>query len=116
MANTDNGSQSFPINMYETDGALVVVAALPGVMLDDVNVEIDGRTMRITAGERSAAQKRDYLVHEWNYGPYQRDVDLPGDFAGKVEASFGNGQLAVRIVKGDGIPKGKVPVSSGQET
>src|SRR4051812_35502382 len=105
-----SSAQTFPINMYETEGALVVVAPLPGVMLDDVEVNVDGETMVIRAGQRSPAQKN-YIVHEWNYGPYEREVSLPRDFGGNVEASFGNGQLAVRVLKGDGVPKGRrVPV------
>lgn len=107
-----SSTQHFPINMYETEGALVVVAPLPGVMLDDVEIDIEGRTMRIRAGQRTAAEK-DYIVHEWEYGPYERDVALPGDFGGNIEASFGNGQLAVRVLKGDGVPKGRrVPVKA----
>ena len=30
--------QSVPVNVYETDGALVVVAPLPGVMADDIEI------------------------------------------------------------------------------
>ena len=109
MGTTDNSPQTFPVNMYETDGALVVVAPHPGVMLADVDVQVDGQTMRIRAGERSPAVK-DYLLHEWSYGPYEREVALPGEFRGEVQATFGNGQLAVRVLKGNGIPTGKVPV------
>ena len=87
-----------PVNMYEADEAFVVLAPLPGVMADDVHVKIDGRTLSIEADMRSPAIKA-YLMHEWTYGPYERLVDLPDGCSGQFETSFGNGQLAVRLLK-----------------
>jgi len=91
--------QSVPVNMYEAERALVLVAPLPGVMADDIEVVIDGRRATIAAAMRSSAPK-DYLLHEWHYGPYERVVDLPEGFGGPAEATFANGQLALRIERG----------------
>ena len=63
-------------------------------------ISVEGRTLHIQADQRSEAEK-DYLLHEWTYGPYERDVELPQGFAGGGEATLGNGQLAVRVTKGD---------------
>ena len=87
-----------PGNMYEAEGAMVVVAPLAGVMPDDVNVSLDGNTLTIRAAMRTAAPK-DYVLHEWHYGPYERSLDLPDGFGPQVETSFGNGQLAVRVLR-----------------
>ena len=91
------GPQRVPLNVYETTEALVIVAPMPGVRDDDVEVSIDpdGR-LRLTARLRTSAPK-DYLLHEWDYGAYERDFDLPAGFDGPVSASIGNGQLAVRV-------------------
>ncbi len=98
-----------PVNVYEAEEALVVVAPLPGVMADDVNVSVDGGQLHIAAGMRSAAPKK-YLVHEWHYGPYERVVDLPPGYGGGGTATFGNGQLAIRLTKGSG--GGTIPVKA----
>jgi HSP20 family protein len=98
MAEID--AQTVPVNMYETDGAIVIVAALPGVMGEDVDVTIEDSSATIRAALRTAAPK-DYLLHEWHYGPYERSVDLPDGFGGAAEATFANGQLALRIERGD---------------
>jgi HSP20 family molecular chaperone IbpA len=90
-----------PVNMYEATDAVVVVAPMPAVMPDDVRVSVEGRTLRIAAAQRTDAEK-DYLLHEWTYGPYERDVELPEGFGGGGEATLGNGQLAVRVTKGEG--------------
>jgi HSP20 family molecular chaperone IbpA len=88
--------QHVPVNMYEAEGALVLVAPLPGVMGDDIEVMVRGSSVTIRAGMRTAAPK-DYLLHEWHYGPYERTVEVPEGFGGQPAATFGNGQLAVRI-------------------
>lgn len=93
-------AQSIPINVYEADAALVVVAALPAVMPDDVEVSIEPGRLRIDAEMRTAAPK-DYVVQEWTYGPYTRSYDLPDGFGAGVEATLNNGQLAVRVLRGE---------------
>ena len=92
--------QQVPVNVYETTDALVVVAPLPAVQPQDVTVDLTPGRLRLTARLRSAAPK-DYLVHEWEYGGYERELDLPPGFGGGVEASLANGQLAVRVLRGD---------------
>jgi HSP20 family molecular chaperone IbpA len=93
--------QDLPVNMYEATDAVVVVAPMPAVMADDVHVRVDGRHLHIDAGQRTEAEK-DYLLHEWTYGPYERAVELPDGFGGGGEATLGNGQLAVRVTRGEG--------------
>jgi len=91
--------QHVPVNVYETGDALVVVAPLPAVRPSDVTIDLTPGRLRITAHLRSAAPK-DYLVHEWDYGGYERELDLPPGFGGGVEAALANGQLAVRVLRG----------------
>jgi HSP20 family protein len=91
--------QLVPVNMYEAEQAVVLVAPLPGVMADDISVVVEGRTATIAAELRTKAPK-DYLLHEWHYGPYERQVELPAGFGGTAEATFANGQLALRIERG----------------
>lgn len=89
-----------PVNMYESDNALVIVAPLPGVMPDDVSVTVEPGRVTLAASMRSPAAK-DYLVHEWHYGPFERTLDVPEGYGGDAKASFGNGQLAVSIARGE---------------
>lgn len=88
-----------PVNMYETDEAIVIVGAMPGVMGDDVEVTVERTRVWLRAQNRSLAPKR-YLLHEWHYGPYERLVEIPEGFEGDASAHFGNGQLALRIARG----------------
>ena len=92
--------QEVPVNMYTTTGALVIVAPLPAVMPDDVTIELHANRLRIKAQVRSAGV-REYLVHEWDYGGYERELSLPEDFGAGMEATLANGQLAIRVLRGN---------------
>jgi HSP20 family molecular chaperone IbpA len=91
--------QRVPVNVYETSAAMVVVSPLPAVTADDVTVELRPGSLRFWAHLRSAGP-RDYVTHEWDYGGYERELDVPDGFGGGVEASLANGQLAIRVLRG----------------
>ncbi|MEA2704044.1 MAG: hypothetical protein QOD63_1989 [Actinomycetota bacterium] len=92
--------QTVPVNVYETSEALVIIAPLPAVTAADVTIELHPECVRFWARLRSAGP-REYLVHEWDYGGYEREVDLPDGYGSAVEASLANGQLAIRVLKGE---------------
>lgn len=91
--------QSVPVNAYETPAALVVVAPLPAVTPHDVSVEVRPGTLRFYARLRSAGP-REFLIHEWEYGCYEREIALPEGYGSGVEATLVNGQLAIRVLRG----------------
>ncbi|HUR22666.1 MAG TPA: Hsp20 family protein [Acidimicrobiales bacterium] len=91
--------QTVPVNVHEAPEALVVVAPLPAVAAEDVTIELRPGKLRFWAGLRSSGP-RDYLIHEWEYGGYEREIDLPDGYGGGVEASLAKGQLAIRVLKG----------------
>lgn len=94
-------SQAVPVNVYEAPEALVVVAPLAAVQPDDVSIELrPPGVLRFWAHLRSAAP-REYLLHEWDYGGYEREIELPPGFGGGLEATLANGQLAVRVLRGE---------------
>jgi HSP20 family molecular chaperone IbpA len=103
--------QRVPVNVYETSNALVVLAPLPAVTPGDVTVELTSGKVRFCAELRSAGP-REFLINEWDYGNYEREVDLPAGYGSGVEATLANGQLAIRVLKGDGA--GPLTVKPGE--
>jgi HSP20 family molecular chaperone IbpA len=91
--------QRVPVNVYETTAALVIISPLPAVTAQDVTIELHPGTLRFWANLRSAPP-REYLTHEWEYGGFEREVELPEGYGGDVEASLANGQLAIRVLRG----------------
>ncbi len=94
--------QRVPVNVYETPAALVILAPLPAVTPSDVTIELKPGSLRFWAHLRSAGP-RVMLVQEWDYGGYEREVDVPEGFGAGVEAALANGQLAIRVLRGDPV-------------
>jgi HSP20 family molecular chaperone IbpA len=92
--------QSVPVNAYQTTGAFVIVALFPAVTENDVSVELTADGVRFWAELRSAGP-REYAIHEWEYGGYERSIETPDGFGSGVEASLANGQLVVRVLSGE---------------
>ena len=92
--------QSVPVNVYETPAALVVLAPVPAVTAKDVTVEVRPGTMRFWARLRSAGPRR---VPAARMGVrLLRTPDRPpAGFGRGLEATLANGQLAVRVLRGD---------------
>jgi HSP20 family protein len=104
--------QTVPINLYDTGGDLVVVTPMPGVEAENIDVELLGRTLTLRAGMRGPKQtRREYLIHEWTYGPYERTVQLPVDVDGAhANASHDNGVLVLTFPKGGRTRSVHVPL------
>jgi len=90
------------VNLAETDKEIQVTAELPGVEEKDVEVTID-QGMLILKGEKKAEKEeknKNYYRVERSYGSFQRSFALPKEVeAEKVEATFKNGVLSVKLPK-----------------
>ncbi|HEY8446578.1 MAG TPA: Hsp20/alpha crystallin family protein [Thermomicrobiales bacterium] len=90
-------------DVFAKNGDLVVKVELPGVKKDEVDVSIEGGDL-VIRGERKAEEKveeKDYYRMERSYGAFYRRWPLPeGVDPDKVEASFEDGVLTVRVPKG----------------
>jgi HSP20 family protein len=112
-------AQHIPINVYETDEDIVLVAPMPGVEAENIDIEVLGTTVTLRSSLRGEGQRnRRYLVHEWTYGPYERSIELSVDVdAEHANASHGNGVLVLSLPKATRSRAIRVPLSqvSAQE-
>lgn len=93
---------AIPVNLYENDRELMVVAPMPGVTAEDISVDVthDGRLTLRAAMHGEGQERIDYILREWSYGPFERTIELPRSVdASKANISFGNGVLAVALPK-----------------
>lgn len=99
--------QNIPIDIKDTGKAYEIIADIPGVTKEGTKVEIDDGVLIITA-ERSTYQKTGndkddetgYLRVERSQGMTKRTITLPSDADNeKVQASFDNGVLTVKVQK-----------------
>lgn len=97
------------VNLYETDALYLVCVDLAGVDKSEIDVVIQGQTLRIRGTRQvgvpdtiSEAQRRRVRVHlmEIDHGNFSRDVELPADVAqGQISATHRNGMLWIELPK-----------------
>lgn len=90
------------VDVIEDEKQYVIVAELPGLTRQDIEVKVDGDTLHVS-GERKApevVEGRAYLRSERVYGRFTRSFRLPEDAdpAG-VAAEFRDGLLELRLAK-----------------
>lgn len=87
-----------PVNVEETETALVVTAAVPGVAPGEVEVTLEEKSL-IIRGERQMEPGR-YFRQERPVGPFQRVVTMetPVD-AAKTYARLRHGILTITLPK-----------------
>jgi HSP20 family protein len=102
-----------PVDICETDEALILTAELPGLRQEDIGVELKDQMLTIR-GERkpdSTAREEHYHRRERAYGAFQRSFLLPVDTA-KVTASYRNGVLELRLPKAEAARPKRIAISS----
>ncbi len=99
---TATSNWSPAVDIYETEGELVVKADLPDVNEKDIDIRIENKTLTIT-GERKFEQKvnkDNYLRVERAYGTFSRSFSLPNTVNTEaVQADYHNGLLTVHLPK-----------------
>jgi HSP20 family protein len=94
---------------------LVLEVELPGVSIHAISVELHEHTLSLS-GDRTrepAVKGGQYQREEGRYGSFRRAFQLPtiAD-QGKVQATYKNGVLALRLPKHDaGRPQG-IPITA----
>lgn len=104
-----------PLDIYTTQDAIVVRAAIPGVNPDDVEITIEGSavTIRGEAKPEQVADGATWLVQEQRFGSFARTVDLGLSVqADKADAKFENGVLTLTVPKAEEIKPKIIKVKS----
>ena len=106
-------SWSPAVDVFEDDGAYTFRADLPGLDKKDVNVSFEDNVLTL-AGERHFEEKEDkgqYRRLERRYGKFTRSFSLPGQIeSSKVDASFTDGVLSVRVPKTEAAKARKIKI------
>ena len=96
------GTWAPPVELYETDDALVLQVELPGVSKDAVTVELHEHTLRLS-GERTrepSVTGGPYQREEGHYGAFPRAFRMPTRVdEAKIQTTYRNGVLALRRPK-----------------
>lgn len=89
------------VDVYETAEAFVILAELPGVSEDDVDITVDGEEVRLR-GERHLPGPRPESFErlERSYGPFTRSFHFEQEVdPDRVTAEFKDGLLRLEVRK-----------------
>lgn len=90
------------VDMSETDEEIRIIAELPGVNKDDIDVSVTDDRIIIRGEKREEEEeiRRNYHSLERSYGSFHRSFSIPCEVeSDKVDASFKDGVLTVKLPK-----------------
>lgn len=91
-----------PVDIFETDGEVVLKAELPGVKPDDVEVRVENNTLFLRGERRFEKEVNEENYHrvERSYGSFSRSFTLPSSIdSDKVKAEYKDGLLTLTMPK-----------------
>lgn len=96
-------ARPLPVDVYETEDAMVIEAALPGFDPDAVDITINRNVVTIKAtGDETEDENRTYHLRERVAASFERQIELPVQIdAAAAEAVFKNGILILTLPKAE---------------
>jgi HSP20 family protein len=89
------------LDVKKSDGAYNVTAELPGVKKEDINVNVDGSIVTISAEVKKESEEKkgeEVIRSERYYGKIERSFALESDVdEGKVDAKYEDGVLKLKL-------------------
>lgn len=101
-----------PVEVYESESALVVTIEIAGVSEDSINVVVDDAVLHVDGVRAHPAPHLKRTYHEMgiNYGQFQADVFLPFPVVlDEVDAVYENGFLRITLPRAQAtriVPRG----------
>jgi HSP20 family molecular chaperone IbpA len=94
-------TMGFELNMYKHEGQYLVECALPGFKKEELEIEVTGRRLTVTANakfENEHKKEARYVYREREYGTYCRTIDFAEPIDVKsVKATYENGILKIAV-------------------
>jgi HSP20 family protein len=105
------------VDVRETKDAIEVVAELPGMRPDEVEVSIENNVLSISGEKKQEITEgngeADYHLVERRLGRFERSFTLPRTVdAGRIAAKFENGVLTVTLPKAEAAKPRRVEIQA----
>jgi HSP20 family protein len=104
----------FPVvDIFESNGDVVLKAELPGIKKEDLEVTLNDGSITISGEKKkeSELKRKDYYKWESSYGSFCRSFALPAEVQGdKVKSTYKDGVLEVRMPKSEAAKSKEVKV------
>jgi HSP20 family protein len=118
--NSNTAVRPLALDLYVTDDKAVILAAVPGLQPDDMDLSIHENTVNLSGTVRSAtgseeAKRATWYLNELGSGTFRRTVTLPFPVnADEAEATFEQGILRVELPKVESAKPRKIAIHAAQ--
>lgn len=105
--------ENLPLDVYESNGDLVVKAALPGIKPEQVSIHITEGMLEIHAESKEEKEMKDadYYLKEYTANTWHRSLRLPDNIkADKATARYNNGFLTLTVPRQPGATPRSIEV------
>lgn len=93
----NGGYKSFPIDVIDCGNEYKVLAELPGIKKEEIDIQFEDSTLTITATPNKEHKDNKYLIHERNNMKLSRSIYFNDIEEDNIKASLENGILCVTI-------------------
>jgi HSP20 family protein len=98
-------------DIYQTDDELVLVADMPGVRPEGLEVTVQEGVLVIRGKPAAPDEAGEVRLAEFAAGEYYRSFQLPADYdTAKVQAVLKQGVLTLRLPKSERLKPRRIPV------
>ena len=100
----NGGDAYFPVDLSETNEAVVVKASLPGVKPEDIDISITGGVLTLKGESKQEHEEKaeNFYRRERRHGTFVRQFTLPTEVdAAKADAVFEHGVLKLTLPKAE---------------
>ena len=112
------GEGRLAVDMYETDDAVVVKSAIPGIKAEDLDISVTGDTLTIKGETKTdeEVKEENYLYRERRYGSFCRVLSIPVPVVtDKADAEFENGVLTLTLPKAEEVKPKAIKVKANKD-
>ena len=119
--NANTAVQPMPLDVYATEQQAVILAAVPGMRPEDLDLAIHENTISLSGKVESTTNADEtkgatWYAHELWSGEVRRSVTLPFPVdADRAEAVFENGILRVVLPKAESAKPRKISITGGNQ-
>jgi HSP20 family protein len=101
------------VDIYESENALTLVADMPGVPLENIDIDLDSDQLTIRGTVPQQEDKGKVIFKEYTFGDYYRQFTLSSDIdREKIQASMKDGVLKLVMPKAEASKPRKITVKS----
>jgi len=106
-----SGSMFIPdVDIFEDDNSLVIIADMPGVGPDDIDIQLENNQLRLY-GRVNFSPTTNYLLSEYGTGDFFRTFTLPSQIdQNGIKATIKDGVLRVFLPKSEHLQLRNIPV------